>query len=81
MPALKGDASTTPNQWDKISPWIPKIASHFYAMGVRFGSGEPLISEFLTTALEESLPKLSNLIQNSNIHTPGPGDSPIADVH
>ena len=45
------------------------------------GREEPLRSDFLTTALENLLPKLSNLTQNSNIHTPGPGDFPIAAVH
>jgi hypothetical protein len=34
------------------------------------GREEPLISEFLTTALESLLSKLSKLTQNPNIHTP-----------
>jgi hypothetical protein len=45
------------------------------------GREEPLISEYLTTALENLLPKVSNLTQNSSIHTPGPCDFPIAVVH
>ncbi len=45
------------------------------------GREEPLISEFLTTALENLLPTVGGKTQFSNTHTPKPGNFPIADVY
>jgi len=42
------------------------------------GRKPPLISDFLTTALEKLLPKFDGETQILKIHTPSPGYFPLA---
>jgi hypothetical protein len=45
------------------------------------GREEPLISEFLMTALEKSLPNIIGKSRILKIHSPPPGNFPIAVIH
>jgi len=45
------------------------------------GREEPLIFEILTTALEKSLPNIIGKSRILKIHSPPPGNFPIAVIH